>query len=67
MNKTLSIPTISCGHCIKSIERELGFVDGVEYISGDTDSKTVQVKYDNDAALDKAFAVLGEIGFAPED
>jgi len=67
MNKTLSIPSISCGHCLKSIERELGFVDGVVYVSGDSGSKTVQVEYDNDGALDRARVALGEIGFAPDD
>ena len=65
MKKTLSIPTISCGHCLMSIQRELGFVDGVDYIDGNVDAKTVLVEYSNEAALDQARAVLAEAGYAP--
>ncbi|NOX63484.1 MAG: heavy-metal-associated domain-containing protein [Chloroflexi bacterium] len=65
MKKTLSIPTISCGHCLMSIKRELGFVDGVDYIDGNVDAKTVLIEYSNDAALDQARAVLAEAGYAP--
>ncbi len=65
MKKTLSIPTISCGHCLMSIKRELGFVDGVDYIDGNVDAKTVLVEYSNESALDQARAVLAEAGYAP--
>ena len=27
--KNLSIPNITCGHCVMSIQRELGEIDGV--------------------------------------
>jgi copper chaperone CopZ len=66
MNKVLNIPTISCGHCLKSIERELGFVEGVEYLDGDATAKTVKVEYRDDAALAGACATLAEIGFEPQ-
>ena len=49
MKKTLSIPTISCGHCLMSIKRELGFVDGVDYIDGNVDAKTVLVEYSDES------------------
>ena len=29
MNKTLTIPAISCGHCLKTIERELNRGDSI--------------------------------------
>lgn len=66
MNKVLNIPTISCGHCLKSIERELGFVEGIQYLDGDVDAKTVQVEYRDDTALERAASVLTEIGFEPQ-
>ncbi len=65
MQKTWNIPTISCNHCLMSIRRELKFVDGVEYVDGDVQSKTVVVAYTNEAALDRARAALAEAGYAP--
>jgi len=65
MQKTFSIPTITCKHCLMSIKRELKFVDGVDYIDGNIKAKTVQVTYATDAALDQARALLGEAGYAP--
>ena len=65
MQITFSIPTISCHHCLMSIKRELKFVDGVEYVSGDVKTKTVVVEYSDDAALDQARAMLAEAGYAP--
>ena len=67
MKKTLSIPTISCGHCLKTIERELQFIDGVDYVQGSIDAKTVMVDYASEEALQKARAALAEAGYAPEN
>ena len=65
MKKTLTIPTITCGHCLKSIERELHFAEGVEYVQGNIDSKAVMVEYTDDVALNQARTVLTEAGYAP--
>ncbi len=65
MKKTLTIPSISCHHCLMAIQRELKFVDGVEYLDGNIDAKTVMVEATDEAALDKARATLTEIGYAP--
>ncbi len=65
MQKTLTIPTITCNHCLMSIKRELGFVDGVDYVDGNVGAKTVLVTYTDDAALDQARAMLAEAGYAP--
>jgi copper chaperone CopZ len=48
-----------------SIKRELKFVDGVEYVDGNSEAKTVLVTYANDAGLDQARAMLAEAGYAP--
>ena len=65
MQKTFSIPTISCNHCLMSIKRELKFVDGVDYVDGNVEARTVLVSYTSDAALDQARAALAEAGYAP--
>ena len=33
--KTFSIPNISCGHCVKTIQRELLEIPGVTGVEGD--------------------------------
>ena len=65
MKKTLTIHTISCGHCLKTIERELKFVEGVEYIQGSIETRAVMVDYASEEALIKARAALQEAGYAP--
>lgn len=65
MKKTLSIPTISCGHCVKTIERELSFVDGVQFLQGSIETKAVMIDYASEEALDKARSSLKEAGYAP--
>ena len=67
MDTVFDIPAISCGHCLRSIERELGFVDGVEYVEGDVETRKVRVSYVDESALDSARTALAEIGFAPSD
>ena len=67
MKKTFTIPNISCNHCTMSIKRELNYVDGVDYIDGNVEGKTVLVEYSDEAALDNARAMLGEAGYAPSN
>jgi len=31
----LSVPNISCGHCVMTIKRELGEIKGVSKVEGD--------------------------------
>jgi copper chaperone len=43
---TLSVPEISCEHCVKTINGALGALAGVESVNTNLDSKTVQLRYD---------------------
>jgi copper chaperone len=56
---TLSIPNISCHHCVMTIKRESGFVDGADFVSGDVEAKTATFDVENDRAL----AALKEAGY----
>ncbi len=60
---TLSIPNISCNHCVMTIKRESGFVDGAEFVSGDVDGKTATFQVANDEALAALEAALAEAGY----
>ena len=60
---TLSVPNISCGHCVSAIESELGEVGGVTSVKADAESKTVTVVWDAPATLDGIRATLEEINY----
>ncbi len=38
------IPTISCGHCVMTIQRELGEIEGVYKVEGDPGAKQIMVQ-----------------------
>jgi len=59
----LDIPNISCNLCIMTIKRDSGFVDGVEFVSGDIEGKTATFQVADDAALDALKSTLAEVGY----
>jgi copper chaperone CopZ len=62
-SKIYTIPNISCGHCVATIEREVGGVAGVQDVTGNVDSKEVTVVYDDEAALVRVEKLLEEIRY----
>lgn len=60
---TLSIPGISCGHCIMTVKREAGFVDGAEFVTGDIEAKTATFQVQNDETLASLKKTLAEAGY----
>lgn len=42
----LSVPDVSCEHCVKTINGALGGLPGVETVSTDIPSKSVHLRYD---------------------
>jgi copper chaperone len=60
---TLSIPNISCNHCIMTVMREGGFVDGAEFVSGDVEGKTATFRIASDDVLAALKATLAEAGY----
>ncbi len=44
-SKTVQVPNISCGHCVHTIERELGGLPGVTAVKADAATKTVAVEW----------------------
>jgi copper chaperone len=43
---TFESPEITCDHCIGTIEKAVTKLDGVRFISGDPEMKTVKIEYD---------------------
>ena len=60
---TLSIPNVSCNHCIMTVKREAGFVDGAEFLSGDVEAKTATFQVASDDALAALKSTLAEAGY----
>ena len=61
--KTLSIPNISCGHCVMTINNELSQIDGVKKVTGSPENKNITVQWDLPATLDKIKAALKESNY----
>jgi copper chaperone len=59
----LTVPNISCGHCVSAIESELSDVEGVTSVKADAETKTVVVKWDAPASIEKIRATLAEINY----
>ena len=65
--KTFSVPNISCGHCVMTIERELGELAGVKGVAADADTKTVTVEWDFPATWESIRSLLTDINYAPAE
>lgn len=62
-SRTLSIPNISCNHCVMSIKKELGEIEGVAKIEGDPETKKITVEWDAPATLEMLKSTLKEINY----
>ena len=61
-----SVPSIHCGHCVKTIEMELGEVKGVSRVKADLETKTVEVDFSAPASEEMIVATLKELNYPPE-
>ena len=65
-SKTVSVPGISCGHCVMTIEREVGALAGVSSVKAEQATKKVTVSWDPGATEWGAIeGLLKEINYAP--
>ncbi len=61
--KTLSVPNISCGHCVMAIKKELSELEGVSKVEGDPGRKSITLEWDVPATLEKIKETLKEISY----
>ena len=60
----LSVPDVSCEHCVKTINGALGAQPGVQDVQTDIATKTVHLSYDPaQLPMDKIEAVLDDAGY----
>lgn len=61
----LSVPDVSCEHCVKTIDGALGALPGVEQVSTDIPTKSVRLRYNPDqVSMQKIEEVLDDAGYA---
>ena len=65
-SQILSVPNMTCSHCVMTIQRELGELEGVSKVEGDPSCKEITVKWDAPATLEKIRATLKEINYPAE-
>ena len=68
MNKVIySIPNISCGHCVHTIQTELADLEGVTSVVANSVTKSVEVKFEAPASENAIKELLKEINYPVSD
>jgi copper chaperone CopZ len=65
--QTFTVPNISCGHCVATIQNELRELDGVVKVEGDPQNKTATVEWNAPATESQIKSKLSEIGYPASD
>ena len=65
-SKTVVVPNISCGHCVHTVESEVGELPGVKTVKADEKTKKVTVEWGDPATWQKIVETLTEINYPPE-
>ncbi len=63
---TLKAPAISCGHCVHTIQNEVGELPGVKSVVADQETKVVKIAYDDPATKEQIESLMAEIGYPVE-
>ena len=66
--KTFKVPNIHCGHCVMTIEREVGELTGVTSVKAEQSTRMVTVNWNEPPTSWEAIrSLLTEINYAPEN
>lgn len=63
---TVKAPAISCGHCVHTVQSEVGELAGVKSVSANEQSKLVTITYEQPASEQQIKELLAEIGYPAE-
>ena len=67
-NKTVTVPGISCGHCVATIEREVADLAGVSSVKAEQNSREVTISWDPDTTDWVVIEdLMKEINYAPSE
>ena len=60
---TYSVPSISCGHCVNTIQMEVSEMAGVESVTANAETQMVEIVFDAPANEDAIKSLLAEINY----
>ena len=60
---TYSIPNISCGHCVHTVQSEVAELAGVQTVVASLDNKQATITFDAPATEEQIKAVLASINY----
>lgn len=60
---TYSVPNISCGHCVNTIQVEVSELDGVESVKANVQTKQVEIAFNAQADETAIKSLMAEINF----
>ncbi len=63
---TYTVPNISCGHCVHTIQMEVGDLDGVSSVVASAETKQVEIVFDAPASEEGIKELLAEINYPAE-
>ena len=58
-----SVPNISCGHCVHTIQMEVSDIEGVQSVKADQETKAVEIVFDAPASEDGIKTLMAEINY----
>ena len=60
---TYSVPSISCGHCVNTIQMEVSEMAGVESVTANAETQMVEIVFGAPANEDAIKSLLAEINY----
>lgn len=60
---TYSIPNISCGHCVHTIQSEISELQGVQSVVADKDAKQATITFEPPVTEEELKKVLASINY----
>ena len=58
-----SVPNISCGHCVHTIQTEVASLVGVKNVKADANSKLVEIVFESPATEAQIKQLMAEINY----
>ncbi len=58
-----SVPNISCGHCVHTIQMEVSDIEGVQSVTADQENHSVEIVFDAPASEEAIKALMDEINY----
>lgn len=58
-----SVPNISCGHCVHTIQMEVSDMEGVQSVQANQESQVVEITFGDPATEENIKALMAEINY----